>query len=447
MGGKGLLIASVVLLLLALGVFWSEHSKKADEGKPSPDASPKLVTLADADVQRFEIRRKDAAPVIGERTADGWKITAPVQLHADTANANGVVSGMTGLSWDRLVEEKGSDLAQYGLAQPAVQVELDAKGGKKQTLLLGDETPTSGLFYAKLEGDPRVFTVGSYVKTSLDKTARDLRDLRLLTFNDEKLSRIELTAKNQTLELGKDAHGDWQILKPSPIRADGGAVEEVRRKLRDAKIDNTATEEDEKKASTEFAAATKVATAIVTDPSGPQQLEVRKKGDVYYAKSSVVNGVFKVAADTAQGLDKGLEDLRNKKVFDFGFNELSKVQITGPTASFLFEKSGDSWKAAGKPMDSTGVQVMIDKLRDLAATAFPVSGFGTPSITVSVTSAGGKGSEKVEIAPLAKGGYLARRENEPALYQLDAKAVDDVLHAAADVKPAPAAPAKAPAKK
>ena len=398
-------------------------------------------------MQRFEIRRKGAAPVIAEKVADGWKVTSPAPLRADTANANGVVNAVNGLTWDRLIEEKGTDLSQYGLAQPALQVEIDAKGGKKATLLIGDETPTTGSFYAKLEGDPRVFTIGSFVKTSVDKSPRELRDQRLLTFNDEKLSRIELAAKGQTLELGKDAHGDWQILKPSSIRADGGAVEEVRRKLRDAKIDGTATEEDEKKAPAEFASGTKVATARVTDPSGTQQLEIRKKGDTYFAKSSAVDGTFKVAAETGQGLDKGLEDLRNKKVFDFGFNELNKVQITGPSASYVFEKSGDAWKAAGKPMDSTSVQVLIDKLRDLAATAFPASGFGTPSITVAVTSSGGKGSEKVEIAALSTGGYLARRENEPVLYQLDAKAVDDIVRAAADVKPPQPAQAKTPAKK
>jgi hypothetical protein len=440
--GKGLLVASIVLLLLAVGVYWSERSKKAEEGKPSPDAPPKLSTLADADVQRFEIRRKDAPPVVVEKSANGWKITAPVALRADTTAAAGVVSSITGLTWDRLVEEKGGDLAQFGLSQPALQVEIDAKGGKKQTLLVGDEAPTSGSFYAKLEGGPRVFTIGSPVKTSVDKSARDLRDQRLLTFNDEKLSRIELTAKNQTLELGKDAHGDWQILKPSSIRADGGAVEEVRRKLREAKIDATATEEDEKKAPAEFASGTRVAIARVTDPSGTQELEIRKQGDAYFAKSSAVEGAFKVAAETATGLDKGLEDLRNKKVFDFGFTELTKVQVN----SYAFEKSGDTWKSGGKAMDSTTVQVLIDKLRDLAATAFPASGFGAPSVTISVTPSGGKGVEKVEIAPLPKGGYLARRENEPVLYQLDAKAVDDLLHAAADVKPA-APPAKEAPKK
>jgi hypothetical protein len=52
-----------------------------------------------------------------------------------------------------------------------------------------------------------------------------------------------------------------------------------------------------------------------------------------------------------------------------------------------------------------------------------------------VTSGEGKRTEKVSIA---KSGdhYIAKRENEPALYQLDSKSVEDLLKAAAEMKPA-----------
>jgi hypothetical protein len=42
----------------------------------------------------------------------------------------------------------------------------------------------------------------------------------------------------------------------------------------------------------------------------------------------------------------------------------------------------------------------------------------------------------VSIAKSA-GGYIASRENEPALYQLDSSAVDALQKAADDIKPAP----------
>jgi hypothetical protein len=98
-------------------------------------------------------------------------------------------------------------------------------------------------------------------------------------------------------------------------------------------------------------------------------------------------------------------------------------------------------------MDSMSAQAFVDKFRDLAATKFVDSGFTTPAITMKVTSNGGKRVENISIAKSGDN-YIARREGEPSLYQLDSKAVEELQKAAADVKPAeePKA-APAPAKK
>ena len=66
---------------------------------------------------------------------------------------------------------------------------------------------------------------GYFNKSSLEKTPWDLRDKRLLTFSSDTLSRIELTAKGATIEVGKNNNNEWQILQPRPLRADGGSVE------------------------------------------------------------------------------------------------------------------------------------------------------------------------------------------------------------------------------
>ena len=59
-----------------------------------------------------------------------------------------------------------------------------------------------------------------------------------------------------------------------------------------------------RKISAVFASATPVATAKVTDAAGSQTLDVRKNKTDYYAKSSAVAGVYKVANDLGTGLDK-----------------------------------------------------------------------------------------------------------------------------------------------
>ena len=58
--------------------------------------------------------------------------------------------------------------------------------------------------------------MASFVKTSLEKTPNDLRDKRLLTFDQDKLTRVDLQRPNgETIEFGKNNQNDWQILKPS----------------------------------------------------------------------------------------------------------------------------------------------------------------------------------------------------------------------------------------
>jgi hypothetical protein len=317
-----------------------------------------------------------------------------------------------------------------------LEVDITGKGGKVSKLKIGDDTPTNSGSYAIVDGDPRVFTVASYVKTGVDKSLNDLRDKRLLRFDQDKLSRVELIAKKQDIEFGRDKD-QWQIVKPKPLRADGLQVDEMLRKLKDAKMDLTLSDDDAKKAAAAFASGTPVATVKLTDPSGTQEIEIHKNKDDYYAKSSVAPGVFKTTPELGAGVDKALDDFRNKKLFDFGFNDPGKIQMHANGKSFDFQKGGDDWFSNGKKMDSTSIQSFVDKLRDLAATKFlDTPSLGASTADITVVSNNGKLTEKLLIAKQGSD-YVAQRQNEPAIYGLDTKTVDDLVQAASDVKPAP----------
>ncbi len=437
---RSLLVAAVVLAALAVGLYFSNKQKAAEAAKPSTDTSLKILALNEADIAKIAVKKKGGAETDLERTSAGkWRMVSP-EYPADQESVNQLATASATVNGDRLIEDKAADLKSYGLDDPSIKVDITMKDGKVRKLRFGDDVPASGGTYVALEGDPRVWSAASYVKTSFDKTYNDLRDKRLLTFDQDKLSRVELIAKKQEMEFGRDKD-QWQIVKPKPLRADGSQIDELIRKVRDAKLDTSISDEDAKKAASAFASGTAVATVKVTDASGTQQLEVRKSKDDYYAKSSVVPGVYKVTADLGSGVDKGLDDFRNKKLFDFGFNDPTKIEMHDAGKSYLFQKTGEDWSSGGKHMDSTSVQSLIDKLRDLAASKFIDSGsFGAASTDVSVTWSDGKRVEKVLISKQGND-YIAKRENEPALYGLDAKAVDELSKAASDVKPAQPPPA------
>jgi hypothetical protein len=435
---RNLLIAAAVLAVL-LGILYRLNHHKPNEDtdvKASLDAAVKILSLNQADIIRLAIHRKDVPKLELSRNDSGvWEITAPKALAADKEAVSGVLSTLSALKSERLIEDNASDLAAYGLAAPPLDIEFTLKDNKTQQLLVGDQTPTGNAYYVMLAGDPRLFTLASYNKTSMDKTANDLRDKRLLTADFDKVSQIELTSRKQDITFArvKDA---WQILKPRPLRADTNQVDDLIRSLREAKMDTSSDTDDTKNAAA-FGDASFLALARISGASGTQELEVRKSKDVYYAKSSVLSGIYKVPASVGIGLDKSLDNFLNKKLFDFGYQDPNKIEIHDGSKSYYLVRSGsDWWGPDGKKLDEAAVQTLISKIRDFSAEKFPASGFTTPLLELTVLSNDNQRMEKVLVAKNGETS-IAKRENEPALYEISSSAVAELQKAVTDLKPVP----------
>jgi hypothetical protein len=433
---RGLIVAVVVLAGLTGTLYWSNHHKPAETTEASANTAPKILSVKEADISKFGLKKNGAEQVAGERNSSGqWKLTSPTPLAADQSAVSSLLGTFSSLNSERLVEEKAGNLASYGLDAPKLEFDLSEKNNQTQKLFLGDDTPTGNGIYAKLDGDPRVFIMPSFDKTSIDKTANDLRDKRLLTLDPDKISQVDLVAKTQEIEFGRNKD-EWQIVKPKPLRADGSEVDELVRALTEAKMQLDASD-DPKKIASAFALATPVATAKVTAESGTQELQVRKNKDDYYAKSSSVDGTYKVASTLGTALDKSLDDFRNKKLFDLGSEDLNKIEIHDGSKTYFLTRSGeDWWSGSAKKMDPGSVQDLVDKIRDLSASKFVDTGVGAAtSIDLTVTSNDGKRVEKVAIAKLGEN-YIAKRENDSTFYQIDSKTIDDLKRSAENIKPA-----------
>ncbi|HWQ55754.1 MAG TPA: DUF4340 domain-containing protein [Bryobacteraceae bacterium] len=432
---RGLLVAVVLLAILGGAVYWS-NKREGAAGEKKADTSVKILSIPADQIREVRLAKAGSETTVLRKADSGqWEIVAPKPLRADQETVNSMVSTLSSLSADKVVEEKAADLAAYGLDKPGIDVTVLKKDGKTDQFLIGDEIPTGSGNYAKTAHDARVFTIAGYTKSSFEKSANDLRDRRLLTFDSEKLTRLNVLAGGQDIEFGKDAQNDWAILKPRTLRADGSQVEELIRKLKDAKMEAAASDDEAKQAAGAFASGTRVALVTVSDQGGNQQLEIRRDKDKnYYAKSSVVEGFHKVANDLGEGVDKKLDDFRNRKLFGFGWSEPSKVEVRTAGGTVTYAKSGEKWMSGQKQMDPGSVQNLIDKLRDLNAAAFlETGGTGELAIEITVTSNDGKRVEKVTVTKNG-GKYYAKREGEPSIYELDAKTVEELEKSAREVK-------------
>ena len=432
---RGLLIATLVFAGLAGFLYWSDHHKSsAEAAKPDADAAPSILKLDEISITKLELKKKDAPLILLTKSGSDWKITEPKPLPAEQTTVSSLLSTISSLDSDRLVEDKTSDLQRYGLASPAFELDITEKDNKSHRLLLGDDTSAGSGVYAALAGDPRVFTIASYRKTSLDKSLNDLRDKRLLTVTPDKVSRLEIAGKNGEVEFGHN-NDEWQILKPKPMRADTFAVSELVRKLTDARMDLGTSDKTATETESAFAKDTPVATVKLTDESSTQQLQIRKAKDLYYAKSNLVEGVYKIDTSLADAIDKKVDDFRNKKLFDFGYSEPSKLEIHTSAKMYSLLRGGQDWWDNGKRMDEESVQSLISTLRDFSAEKFVDSGFTSPEIDATVTSENGKRVERVQISK-AGANYVAKRESDETLYQLSPTAIDDLQKSLAGIKPA-----------
>jgi hypothetical protein len=433
---RSLLVAAVILAALSGAVWWAKkHPQSGTAATPATPAAPKLADIPQAKVKQVEIAKKGGPAITLDSKNGRWSITTPDQYPADQEAVTTLLSSMSPLNADTVVDETPKDVEQFGLKDPSLAVTLHEADGKTDQFFIGNDVPANSLVYVRLGSKPAVYAVASTFKTAVDKSVNDLRDKRLMTFDTNKLTSVEVGSSKGDVVLGKNNQGDWRIVKPHPDRADSFQVEELLRKLGDAKMDLSASADDQKKTSAAFASGQPVGAAKMTDASGMQSIEVRKDKADYYARSSIVKGIYKVSADVGQVVGKSPDDFRNKKVFDFGFSDPTKIEVQQGTATEQIARSGTDWKMNGKTLNGGSVQAFIDKARDLAATKLVPSGFTSPAAVVSITSNDGKRFEKVEFAKVADG-YIARRENEPTLYHLDAKPVDDMLEASKAIKPA-----------
>jgi len=441
---RQLLVATVVLAALAATLYWSNHRKPANDSvsASSSTVNAKVISLTQDDITKLEVKKKDGDDVVLSRAgASNWKITSPKPLVADQESVSTILYNLSPMDGATLIDDKATDLKQFGLADSEAQVSATGKDGKTNTILIGDETPTADAAYVMVSGQSKVYSVSKNTKTNLDKGLKDLRDKRLMPVDFDKLTSVEINGAKLRLTFGSE-DGKWTVRSPANLRGDTSKMETIIEKLRTSTMDPSTSDADLKKAASLFASGSPVAAVKATDAAGAQELQIRKTSGGYYAKTTAMDGVYKVPNELGDAVNKDAEDFREKRVFDFAEQDPDKVELhDGPKAYFLTRSGEDWWSGDGKKMDPLSVQEFLRSIRTLTAAKFTATGFSSATLSLVVTSNDGKRVEKVDISKSGND-YLAKRADGLALFELDAIAIDDLQKAVGGLKPAEAPPAK-----
>ncbi len=437
-------LAALVLLAALWGSFTLyDRRKNAESAKIETSPQEKMFPLESSHIRSLTIKQRDGESFTCRREGNNWSLVEPKKLSADQSSVSALLSSLTTASVEQTVDAHPVNLKDFGLAPPAVTLEVstDAKP-EKFTLLLGDETPTSGGVYAQAGGNPRVVTLASYSKSSLGKTLFDLRDKRAITLDVDQVQRIEAESKDKRWTLAKNPEGVWDLDLPPPVRADRATVDGLIERLRGLSM-QTIVAEDKKKAG-QYGFGSPALRVKLSGPGGGQTLVLgnkQKEADRIFAENSALDPVFALGSDFLTQFQKDPADLREKDLFSFSSFEVKRVEVETPKGRRVFEQQKDKWKQtapSAKDVKSDKMDTLLNRLRDFRADSFPKEtdlakfGLAKPPYRFKVQFGEKSRTESVEAGKAGEQVY-ARRTNDPVVSELPKTALDGIEKALGDL--------------
>src|SRR5712671_1060639 len=205
---------ALVVVLAGLAAYIYFVTLKTPEGDTAKKTDKVFTGLQADKIEELRITSAGGDATTAKKDNGAWQVLQPVTAKADESEISGITSALASVDVVRVIDENPSNLNEYGLSNPRIQVDFKAAGDKEyRKLFIGEKTPTSASIYAKRNDEKKVFAIPAFQETSLNRTTFDLRDKALLKFDREKVDAVDIAAAGKTLTIAKGT-GDWKITKP-----------------------------------------------------------------------------------------------------------------------------------------------------------------------------------------------------------------------------------------
>jgi len=432
---------NTLVAIAVLGVLWGGfryYDRRKSRGAEKSESKPaeKVLAVESSHIRSFTLKPSDGEAITCTRDDKTWVISEPHKLAADQTAVSSWLGTLTSATIDDVVDAHPSSLKDYGLDPPATLIEVSTEGKPQNfTLRLGDQTPTSSGVYAQIAGNPRVVSLPSYDKSSLEKTLFDLRDKRAVTLDVDQISRIEAQFKDKHWTLQKNPDGVWDLTLPPPVRADRSSVDGIVSQLRSLTMQAVVAED--KKQVAKYGLESPTLRVTMKAPHDTQTLVLGKKdGERYDAMNSALDPIFTVESYFLNQFQKDPADLRDKSLFSFFTFDVKNLEIDTPKGHWAFEKQNNKWKETepkAKDVSNDKMEALANSIHALRAESFPKAsaadlaafGLNKPAYSFKVQFGDKKQTETVHAAKVGDKVY-ARRDTDPLPSQLTASALDDI---------------------
>src|SRR5436190_21175074 len=156
-------LRSTIALMVVLGglsaYIYFVLANKPEGGAEA--AKERAFVALDADkIDEIKVKSESGDTTTVKKANAMWQVTAPFMVKGDEMQAGAIATNLSSLEIVRVVDENPTDLKEYGLDAPRVEIEFKASGdktyGEAHRLFLGGKSPTGGDVFARRDAEKRV---------------------------------------------------------------------------------------------------------------------------------------------------------------------------------------------------------------------------------------------------------------------------------------------------
>jgi len=352
---KKLIIPAIVLAVLVAAYVIIDSLPEKKEETETTSESIEIFNFLKDDLVEIKIERGDELlwfryvtiqveeeeikedGTVEKKTVDRkvWQAVEPADMRPNTSTVDTIAWNANTLKAKKLVEENPTDLSIYGLDNP-VKLTFILKDGKQNVLFVGNAIPTGGSYYARKEGDPAVYTIGSYeaekfLLTKLDLINKDLYEEPYIPEDFTELSYERKGAK--VFDSTSDGKGNWFLSYPIETEANFSSIYSILESLGELTVSEYVDEDVEDLSKYGLKTPSYVISYTAKGNSYKLSLGSKNEAGKFYAVMNDENLVFTIPGSTFPFLDKPIEEIVTSFVHLQNISEVAelRVEIDGRT--------------------------------------------------------------------------------------------------------------------
>ncbi len=403
-------------------VFLVSDILKRDVEKPLLELRDKSVLAFNPEkVQSLRVSGAGKEVLLLKESDKHWSIGEAKELQADTDAVQSLLFRLSRLRALAFEDTPRKSLAELGLdpAERSIMLKL-SDPEEERVLLVGREVQDQDTgadkkpkLWARLQGDFPVVQVESGQVGELPLEPDAWRSKVLISFEREKVERLELTTGEQTLLLRKVAQNQWEIEKPERFSADPVKVSDLLWTLKDVR----AARFPGKGVSQQWLDPQVMQVRVWLEARNePLELTIGQptpEGQGHFAKAPAQEEIVEVSKAFLEDMKKfTVWELREKRFVNFEVPKVKRVLLKWEGQEMEMRRKGESeWqlqRPEQKDLETYKVSGLLWSVREVRFEGFPPQrpseaemGMDSPEFQIQVFEEG-----KQPVASLSVGAQV-----------------------------------------